>query len=79
MACYGGCIGGGGQPAFPTKEILMKRMEAVVKVDTTLPIRKSHLNQSVINFYKENVGEYGSQKAHELLHTKYVDRSNEYI
>jgi iron only hydrogenase large subunit-like protein len=79
MACFGGCIGGGGQPAYPTKEVLGKRVEALFKVDSSLPFRKSHKNPAVLEFYKENVGEFGNEKAHKLLHTHYVDRSKEYI
>ena len=79
MACYGGCIGGGGQPAYPTKEILSKRVQALFKVDTACTYRKSHKNPAVIQFYKEDIGEFGGEKAHSLLHTKYTDRSNEFI
>ncbi len=80
MACYGGCIGGGGQPYHPTKEILDKRVEALFKVDSSLKYRKSHQNPAVIQFYKDyEVGGYGSECAHKLLHTKYYDRSKEFL
>lgn len=79
MACYGGCIGGGGQPALPAKELLAKRMEAIAKVDTKAPMRKSHKNPAVQLFYKESVGKYGGTKAHKLLHTHYVNRQDEFV
>ncbi len=76
MACPGGCINGGGQPYhFGNEEILQKRLEAIYKADTELPIRKSHQNPSIIKLYDEFLGEPGSHVAHKLLHTTYVDRS----
>ncbi len=79
MACFGGCIGGGGQPALPTIEKIEKRINALRSVDKKTEFRKSHKNPAVIKFYKENVGEYGGKTAHKLLHTHYKDRSKEYI
>lgn len=77
MACYGGCIGGGGQPSPINKEVLAKRTKALISEDEDKPIRKSHKNPSAIKLYKEYLGEFGSEKAHKLLHTHYYKR--EYI
>lgn len=74
MACYGGCIGGGGQPRPIDKEILIKRVEALIKEDENKLIRKSHKNPTALKIYEEYLGEFGSEKAHELLHTKYYPR-----
>jgi iron-only hydrogenase group A len=74
MACYGGCIGGGGQPAPCRLDILKKRTHALINEDESKQIRKSHLNQSAINLYKEYLGEFGGEKAHKLLHTHYYKR-----
>jgi len=71
MACYGGCIGGGGQPPPHSKEILTKRIKALIRVDEGKKIRKSHKNPAVIKLYKEYLGKPGSERAHKLLHTKY--------
>lgn len=65
MACPGGCIGGGGQPQ---KGDLKKRIECIYKLDKALPRRKSHENPVVKRIYADFLGEYGSEKAHELLH-----------
>jgi NADP-reducing hydrogenase subunit HndD len=75
MACYGGCIGGGGQPSPHKKEILELRAKALRDEDSGKKIRKSHQNPDVINLYKEYLGEFGGEKAHKLLHTTYMDRS----
>jgi iron-only hydrogenase group A len=74
MACYGGCIGGGGQPQPCTKEQLQKRTEALIKEDEGKKIRKSHKNESVNKIYKEFLGEIGGEKAHKLLHTTYTKK-----
>jgi iron-only hydrogenase group A len=74
MACFGGCIGGGGQPAPHRKEILEKRASALRKEDTGKKIRKSHQNPDVLRLYKEYLGEFGGEKAHKLLHTSYTNR-----
>lgn len=73
MACYGGCIGGGGQPKF-NEEALNKRVQALIKEDEGKPIRKSHKNPTALKIYEEYLGEFGSERAHELLHTKYYPR-----
>lgn len=77
MACYGGCVGGGGQPRPETREIknlLVARTSALTHVDEIKVIRKSHKNEAVQKLYKEYLGEPGSKRAHELLHTSYVKR-----
>jgi iron only hydrogenase large subunit-like protein len=71
MACYGGCIGGGGQPQPCTKERLQKRVDALIKEDSKKKVRKSHQNPSALKIYKEYLGEFGGEKAHKLLHTSY--------
>ena len=72
MACPSGCIGGGGQPYHHGNiEILKKRQEALYKNDKMMTKRKSHENESVLNLYREYLGEPYSEKSHELLHTHY--------
>ena len=75
MACYGGCIGGGGQPPPHNKERLAKRIKALINVDERKKIRKSHKNPAALKIYAEYLGEPGSKKAHRLLHTTYSKKS----
>lgn len=75
MACPGGCVGGGGQPYHHGNEdIIRKRMEAIYREDQSKKRRKSHENDDVIRVYKEFLGEYYGDKAHDLLHTHYTAR-----
>jgi iron-only hydrogenase group A len=76
MACYGGCVGGGGQPRYDDMEILLKRASALNKEDEGKPIRKSHKNPGVVALYKEYLGEFGGETAHRLLHTWYRKREH---
>lgn len=76
MACPGGCIGGGGQPLhFGSDAVLKARSQAIYKEDASKPIRKSHENPYIIQLYKEFLGQPMSEKAHQLLHTHYFDKS----
>lgn len=76
MACPGGCIGGGGQPIPTSMEIRKNRMKAIYSEDEHMVLRKSHENPDVIAIYKEFLGKPNSHKAHELLHTHYVEREH---
>ena len=72
MACPGGCIDGGGQPSHhgDTKK-LEKRKAGLRQEDRDKELRCSYENPSIQKLYKEYLGEPGSEKAHELLHTSY--------
>ncbi len=78
MACPGGCIGGGGQPYSPAgvkvldAELLRKRASALYTIDGGKTLRKSHENPAIVQLYDTFLGEPGSAKAHELLHTHYA-------
>ena len=73
MACPGGCIGGGGNPPKTWKK-MQERIAAIYAEDASLPVRKSHENPFIQQCYAEFLGEPGSELAHHLLHTEYVDR-----
>lgn len=75
MACPGGCLGGGGQPV-PTNETIRKaRAKALYAEEEELPVRKSHENSHVADFYAKFIPEGPcSHKSHELLHTHYTKR-----
>src|SRR5690554_303620 len=74
MACPGGCLGGGGQPIFTNAEIREQRLKAIYEIDRNKELRKSHENPYIKKLYDEYLGEPGSHKAHELLHTHYIPR-----
>ena len=84
MCCPGGCVNGGGQPIQPasirsTVDIKGKRAKALYSYDAANVKRKSHESEAVKTIYKEFFGEPGSHKAHEVLHTSYVDRSKSVV
>jgi iron only hydrogenase large subunit-like protein len=74
MACPGGCVNGGGQPQPASPEKVLKRTESIYQIDRESPRRNSHRNESVQKLYAEFLGEPNGCKAHELLHTHYVER-----
>ncbi len=84
MGCPGGCVNGGGQPIQPASvrnftDIKALRASALYGEDQAKAIRKSHENPMIKKVYDEYFGEPGSHKAHEILHTSYVDRSKKVI
>lgn len=74
MACPSGCIGGGGQPIPTNKKIINKRIQGVYSVDKNSNVRRSHENPYIIKLYNDYLEKQGSEKAHKLLHTKFVKR-----
>lgn len=79
MCCPGGCINGGGQPIVDGHtrnfvDVKGLRAAALYDDDKNLTYRKSHQNPEIKAIYDEYLGEPGSHKAHELLHTSYVKR-----
>jgi iron-only hydrogenase group A len=76
MACPGGCIGGGGQAWNVNTEIRKKRSEGLFKLDSLRDHRLSHRNPAIIKLYADFLGEPLSEKSHQLLHTKYVQRTS---
>lgn len=80
MACPGGCVAGGGQPQHKARvwaeaDIRAKRAAALYSIDERDTIRKSHENPMVKELYATYFGEPGSEVAHEMLHTTYVNRA----
>ncbi|MBQ3077963.1 MAG: iron hydrogenase small subunit [Clostridia bacterium] len=79
MACPGGCVNGGGQPHQPGQvrnfvDLRAERAKALYSEDEAMTLRKSHENPVVKEIYDTYLGEPGSEKAHHILHTKYVAR-----
>lgn len=80
MGCPGGCVNGGGQPQQPASvrnftDIRALRAKVLYDLDESRPLRKSHENPVIKELYANYLGEPGSHKAHELLHTTYVKRT----
>lgn len=76
MACPGGCINGGGQPfKHGDMTLIEDRMRGIYEEDRNSKYRKSHENPEIQKLYQEFLGEPGSHKAHELLHTEYFKKS----
>lgn len=81
MACPGGCVGGGGQPIFGTrehKEISLdyrhNRADALDRIDYSRELRRAHENPAVKKIYDEFLGHPLSEKSKKLLHTCYTPR-----
>lgn len=79
MGCPGGCVNGGGQPQQPGNirnfnDLREIRAKALYTQDSQMKLRKSHENPAVKAVYEEFFGEPGSEKAHEILHTSYIER-----
>lgn len=55
-------------------DIRALRAKALYSQDEAMTLRKSHDNPAVKKLYEEYLGEPGSHKAHEILHTTYVKR-----
>ncbi len=80
MGCPGGCVNGGGQPQQPASvrnftDIRALRAKVLYDLDESRPLRKSHENPVIKEIYDNYLGEPGSHKAHEILHTTYVKRT----
>ena len=79
MGCPGGCINGGGQPIQHAVvrnfvDLKARRAQALYDADAKKTKRKSHENETIKQMYAEYLGEPGSHKAHEILHTSYIPR-----
>lgn len=79
MTCRGGCIGGGGQPkANPiTDEIRNARIKSLYHKDHHMTLRFSHENPEIKKTYTGFYHAPLSELAEKLLHTTYLDRSND--
>ncbi len=81
MACPGGCVNGGGQPVQPMSvrnytDLKSIRAKVLYDADKNMPLRESHKNPEIEMLYNEFFGKPGSEKAHHILHTKYVKRGH---
>ena len=77
MACPGGCLNGGGAPLLFSPDQVADRMVRMYESDEKNPVRRSHDNKQVQELYRDYLEEPCGYISHHLLHTAYVDRSNE--
>lgn len=79
MTCPGGCIGGGGQPKHFDQDVeaQKERIKSLYSKDASMELRLSHENPQIISLYKDYLIKPHGEKALELLHTIYFDRSQD--
>lgn len=79
MNCKGGCVGGGGQPLCPIKDLdkyRMDRSKGLFDIDSTRAARCAHDNKELKILYKNYLKKPLSEESFKLLHTSYSDKSN---
>lgn len=82
MACKGGCANGGGQPKILRKPVMdearVNRNANLYSTDNAgQKLRYCHDNPEIKKLYETFLKEPGSELAHKLLHTHFVDRSKD--
>jgi iron-only hydrogenase group A len=81
MACKGGCVNGGGQIKILKKPLMeearVNRNKALYDKDNKMKLRFCHDNPQVKQIYDEYLEKPGSHVSHILLHTSFIDRSDE--
>ncbi|MCL2335184.1 MAG: [FeFe] hydrogenase, group A [Endomicrobia bacterium] len=71
MACPGGCVGGAGQPVYKDLSVRKTRAKCLYENDKTLELHKPQDNPYVQKIYEQHLGNPGSHKAHDYLHSKF--------
>ena len=74
MSCFGGCIGGGGQPVPVDDKIRKKRAEALYQIDAKKEIRCAHESPVVKEVYREFFN--SKEKIHCVCHTKFLRKKS---
>jgi len=75
MACFGGCIGGGGQPVPVSDEIRKKRSAGLYSVDNKEKIRSADENPIIGKLYKEFFNDH--KNIHSVCHTSFSRKKKE--
>lgn len=70
MACPGGCLGGGGQPAGSTLKDIAERTKGIYKIDKGKKKRRAHENPLVQEFF-EDIKSWPKKKRESVLFTSY--------
>ena len=79
MNCKGGCVGGGGQPLCPIKELdnyREERSKGLFDIDAIRVVRCAHDNKELKQLYKNYLKKPLSEESYKLLHTSYSEKSN---
>lgn len=79
MNCEGGCVGGGGQPLCPIKDLEQfrnDRSNGLFNIDKHRAKRCAHDNEELKTLYKNYLHQPLSEESYKLLHTSYSDKSN---
>ena len=81
MACIGGCVNGGGQPCDVSliqdnRANAAKRAAALKRMDDNQTLRCARDNPAIQQLYREYLHSPDSLRAHQLLHTRFRDRSH---
>ncbi|MTI85108.1 MAG: 2Fe-2S iron-sulfur cluster binding domain-containing protein [Firmicutes bacterium] len=81
MACPGGCVGGGGQPIFGSRDYKKisldyrhNRAETLYNIERGKEIRQSHENPRIKQIYEEFLGQPLSEVSKTYLHTSFIPR-----
>ncbi len=72
MACFGGCIGGGGQSVPTNDRIRKERAKGLYQSDAKKEIRLAHKNPAVKKVFQEFLN--SAEKIHSVCHTKYLPK-----
>ena len=75
MACYGGCIGGGGQPLPTTKEIRHARAQGLYNIDEVKNERVADESPIIQKLYQEFLT--NEEIRHKICHTHYSQKPKE--
>jgi len=76
MACFGGCIGGGGQPVPTDARVRQERANGLYAIDVRKEIRSAHQNPIVKKVYKDFLN--SKEKINLICHTEYFHKRKEY-
>ena len=77
MNCQGGCVGGGGQPLCPIKDLdkyREERSKGLFNIDKQRAKRCAHDNDELKKLYKNYLHQPLSEESFKLLHTTYSDK-----
>lgn len=75
MACFGGCIGGGGQPVPVNDEIRKKRAQGLYNIDNRKNIRMADDSPFVKELYKDFLADHDN--IHKTCHTSFSKKEKE--
>ncbi len=75
MACFGGCIGGGGQPVPTDDKIRKQRAKGIYQIDAKKEIRFAHKNPVVKKVYRKFLN--SAEKIRSVCHTRYFSKKKE--